>query len=324
MQLTNEQICSVALGAAETFLSQDGVEFYRMKTAQAERIAAFNADFGKKAYATAGIRLDFYTDSEYFAFAYDNAQSASSRLGYYFTLFVNGVETALIGEETATAFTGAYRAELPKGKNRVTLFFPNLFRARIKSVELSDGAFFERATPKRRFVFHGDSITHGYDAQSPANAYANRVAYALDAEIFNFAIGAAMLDIRMIDESDGYNADAVFVAYGTNDWAHRTDMQEFSEYCEAFFEKLTALHKTAPVCVILPIWRSDYDAQKPVGSFQEAKDELIRIAKKYENTQILDLFDDIPHELSLFTDGLHPNDAGFAYYAKGVLNKIKL
>ena len=38
----------------------------------------------------------------------------------------------------------------------------------------------------------------------------------------------------------------------------------------------------------------------------------------------MDLADNIPHELSLFKDGLHPNDTGFAYYTKGVLNKIKL
>jgi hypothetical protein len=38
----------------------------------------------------------------------------------------------------------------------------------------------------------------------------------------------------------------------------------------------------------------------------------------------MDLADDIPHELSLFKDELPPNDTGFAYYAKGVLNKIKL
>lgn len=243
MILTNEQICSVALGAAEITCSPLGVDFYRMRKAQAEAIRAFSADFGNKAYATAGIRLDFYTDSEFFAFAYDDAKAASSRKQYYFTLLVNGKEVALVGEENAAALAGEARVALPQGNNRVTLFFPNVFRARIKRVELSDASF-EPFRPERRFVFHGDSITHGYDARSAANSYANRIATACNAEAFNFAIAAACFDPRMIDETNDHNADAVFVAYGTNDWAKKSNFAEFSSDCEAFFRKLTSLHKS--------------------------------------------------------------------------------
>lgn len=323
MQLTNEQIRSVTLGAAEIDFQDGFAVFYRMHRAQAERIANFNADFGKKAYATAGVRLDFYTDSEYFAFSYA-VQAASSRTFYNLALYIDGKEYALVGENPAKNYQGEYQTRLPQGEKRVTLFLPCLFSAKLQNITLSDGASITPFLPKRRLVFHGDSITHGYDAQSPANAYANQVAYALDAEIFNFAIGGATFDIRMIDESTNFNADAVFVAYGTNDWAHRTSMQEFSANCEAFFQTLARLHKGVPVFVILPIWRANCATDSPVGSFQAAKDEIRRIANKYPNTQIMDLADDIPHELSLFTDGLHPNDTGFAYYTKGVLNKIKL
>ena len=324
MQLNTEQIRSLALGVAQTLSTQDGIELYRMKTAQAERIMNFNSNYGKRAYCTAGIRLDFYTDSKFFTFSYDNAQSTSSRNWYYFTLFINGEETALIGEENATACAGSYRVELPGGKNRITLFFPNLFRTRITGVELSDGAFFERVTPKRRLVLHGDSITHGYDAKSAANSYANRVAYALDAEIFNFAIGGAMFNMRMVDTSTDYNADAVVVAYGTNDWNKRPTKQAFSENCSKFFEALMPLHKNVPVFVILPIWRFDCQKERPVGAFEDARAEIARIASGYENTRIIDLSKDIPQDLAFFTDGLHPNDDGFALYAQGVLKQIKL
>ena len=322
MQLTSEQIHSLALGVADTLSDKDGIQLYRMKRAQAQRITDFNADFGKRAYGTAGIRLDFYTDSTFFAFSYDKAAEASSRKWYYFSLFINGKQAALIGEETATARAGAYRVELPDGKNRITLFLPNLFRARITGVELSDGASFERVTPKRRLVLHGDSITQGADSKSPALSYANRVAYALDAEIFDFAIGGAMFNMRMVDTSTDYNADAVIVAYGTNDWSKWKDAQTFSENCSKFFETLMPLHKNVPVFVILPIWRFDGDAQKPIGTLQDARAEIARIASGYENTQIIDIFDVVPHEL--FTDGLHPTDDGFAYYAENVLKQIQL
>ena len=293
-----------------------------MKTAQAQRITDFNAEFGKKAYGTAGIRLDFYTDSTFFAFTYDKATAASSRKWYYFSLLINGEQVALIGEEQATACAGAYRVELPDGKNRITLFLPNLFRARITSVELSDGAVFERVNPKRRLVFHGDSITQGADSKSPALSYANRVAYALDAEIFDFAIGGAMFDMRMVDTSTDYNADAVIVAYGTNDWSKWKDAQTFSENCSEFFEQLMPLHKNVPVFVILPIWRFNGEEQKPIGTLQDAKAEIARIASGYKNVKIIDIYDVVPHEL--FSDGLHPTDDGFAYYAENVLKQIKL
>jgi lysophospholipase L1-like esterase len=322
MKLTNEQIHSLALGVAETLSDKDGIELYRMKKAQAQRVVDFNADFGKKAYATAGIRLDFYTDSKFFAFSYDKAVAASSRKWYYFSLLVNDEQVALIGEEQATSRLGSYRVELPDGKNRITLFLPNLFRARITSVELSDGAFFERVTPKRRLLFHGDSITQGYDSKAPHLSYANRVACALDAEIFNFAIGGAMFNMRMVDTSTDYNADAVVVAYGSNDWYKREDMQTFSKNCLEFFEKLMSLHKDVPVFVILPIWRFNFAEQRPVGAFQTARAEIARIASGYQNTQIIDMFDVVPHEL--FSDGLHPIDDGFAYYAQSVLKQIKI
>lgn len=322
MKLTNEQIHSLALGVAETLSDKDGIELYRMKRAQAQRVMDFNADFGKKAYATAGIRLDFYTDSKFFAFAYDKAVAASSRKWYYFSLLINGEQVALIGEEQATARLGSYRVELPDGKNRITLFLPNLFRARITSVELSDGAVFERANPERRLVFHGDSITQGYDAKAPHLSYANRIACALNAEIFDFAIGGAMFDMRMVDTSTDYNADAVVVAYGSNDWKKRQDAKTFSENCSEFFETLMPLHKDVPVFVILPIWRFDGNEQSPIGTIQDAREEIARIASGYKNTQIIDVFDVVPHEL--FTDGLHPTADGFAYYAQSVLKQIQL
>jgi hypothetical protein len=99
-------------------------------------------------------------------------------------------------------------------------------------------------------------------------------------------------------------------------------MQTFSKNCLEFFEKLMSLHKDVPVFVILPIWRFNFAEQRPVGAFQTARAEIARIASGYQNTQIIDMFDVVPHEL--FSDGLHPIDDGFAYYAQSVLKQIKI
>ena len=322
MKLTFEQIKSLAFGFVECTID-GGIEFYRFSTSQFLCVDALKSDYGVRAKAQASIRLDFETDSEYFSFTYDNVQKTSSRSWYYFSLLVDGKPTALIGEDNATACRGSYQTVLPKGNKRITLFFPNLYRARIQEIELSDGSYIKRMETKKRFVFYGDSITHGYDAKSPNNSYVNRIAYATSAEVFNLGIGGAVFHSTMIDDVRDYNADAVFVAYGTNDWAHRQNIEELSIYCEKFFTKLVSVCKNVPIYVILPIWRSNYQDVKQTGTFQQVKDKIIQIAKQYKNTEIIDLFDDIPHSLSMFTDGLHPNDDGFAYYAQGVLQKIK-
>ena len=323
MKLTFEEIKSLAFGVTEARIEEGGIEFYRFSTSQCLNLDALKPDYGVRAKAQASIRLDFETDSEYFSFTYDNVQKTSSRSWYYFSLLVDGKLTALIGEDNATACRGSYQTVLPKGNKRITLFFPNLYRARIQGIELSDSSYIKRMETKKRFVFYGDSITHGYDAKSPNNSYVNRIAYAMNVEVFNLGIGGAVFHPTMIDDVRDYNADVVFVAYGTNDWAHRQNMEELSAYCEKFFTKLVYAYKNIPIYVILPIWRSNYQDVKQTGTFQQVKDKIIQIAKQYKNTEIIDLFDDIPHALSMFTDGLHPNDDGFAYYAQGLLKKIK-
>lgn len=322
MKLLFEQIQDITFGALETVVEDDGIEFYRMTNKMSEKINSFNSDFGIKTLATAGIRFDFYTDSEFFSFEYDRVKKTSSRNWYYFSLLVNGESVALIGEDTPEKFCGSYKTTLPKGKNRITLFFPNLYRARIRSVELSDGAYFEPFKAEKRFVFHGDSITHGYDAKSAANSYVNRIALATNAEIFNFAIGGAFFDSRMIDGTDDYDADAVFVAYGTNDWSHSENKQVFSKSCDDFMKKLTEVFDNIPIYIILPIWRVNCQDIKPMGTFQEAKDTIKQIVSAYGNTKIIDLANDIPHDVAFFSDGLHPNDKGFACYSQGVLREL--
>ena len=324
MKLNLEQIQALTLGAAETVIQEGGIQFYRMPETTARQIWQRNHDFGMKALATAGIRMDFSTDSEFFAFSYDCAKAASSRSWYYFTLLIDGKPFAEIGEEKAERFCGEYQTRLPKGNKRITLFFPNLFRARICGVELSDGAGFERIAVKKRFVFYGDSITQGYDAKSAAKGYVNRIAYAADAEIFNFGIGGAVFDKDMLDTSNDYNADGVFVAYGTNDWGYRESLHELSKYCEEVFAMLSSLFANKPVFVLLPIWRVNYQEIKQTGALKEVRACIAQIAKRYENFRVIDLEGDIPQDEAFFSDGLHPNDEGFAYFAQGVLKKINL
>lgn len=321
MTLTKEQIQSVTFGVAEIYFDEAGAHFYRIRKEQCAHIHAFNSDFGMKSTATAGVRLDFYTDSEYFSFAY-TVKKGSSRTFYNFALYIDGKPYALYGENPATKFAGEYAVTLPTGNKRITLFLPCLFSATLTSVALSNGASITPFTPAKRFIFHGDSITHGYDAFSPANCYANRLALFYGAEIYNYAIGGATFDTRMLDEANVPKSDAVFVAYGTNDWKLKGSFEEFSNDCDAFFQKLVTIYTGVPVFAILPIWRNNYAMDTNTATFAEIRAEVARLAQKY-GARVIDLWDTIPQDLAFFSDGLHPNDEGFVYYANGVKHALQ-
>lgn len=323
MELTIEQIKSITFGAVESTACTEGIEFYRMPLAQIQRICKMSEWYGVRAYSTAGIRLDFYTDSDYFSFSYDNVKQAGSQSFYYFTLYINEKEYSQIGEEDAQKFMGRYNVKLPKGKKRITLFFPNLFRARLKNVELSDGASIELAKKNKRVLFIGDSITQGYTAKSAANSYVNRFAFENNVEAINVAVGGARFEEYFIDENFFYGADTVVVAIGTNTWKYETK-ETFTNQCVKFFKKICSIYSNVPVFVILPIWREDeYQAELFEGPLVEAREIMSGIigelAKEYPKLKVVDIWDKITHDTAYYTDGLHPNDEGMKLYANALL-----
>ena len=118
MKLTTQQIKNLLFGAAECHEEDGGLQCYRYTRALMEFLRSFWDDWRVRANSTSGVMLDFYTDSDFFAFSYDKAVKSSSQPGYYFELLINGVSTALIGEETAAILKGEFSICLPQGKNR--------------------------------------------------------------------------------------------------------------------------------------------------------------------------------------------------------------
>ena len=323
MKLTTQQIKNLLFGAIDCHEEDGGLQCYRYTPAHMERLRSIWDDWRVRANATSGIMLDFYTDSDFFAMTYDQAVQASSQPGYYFELLIDGVSSALIGEATATQLKGGFSLSLPQGKKRVTLLFPTMFRTRIVSVELSDGATMERVLKNKNCLFLGDSITQGYASRFPSLNYVHRIALSLNYHATNLGIGGAAFNACLIDEQVDYNPDVIFVAYGTNDWAKGYTAEKIAGNCRAFFDKLRRQYSTQPIYVILPIWRDNYSSVLPSGTLLDVRKLIKDIANDYPSTNVIDLFDDIPHNPALYTDGLHPNDNGFAYYANNVLKKLE-
>ena len=64
MELTFSQLRSITLGALDIRQEEDGFRFERMTSSQAAAFTRANATFEPKCHTTAGIRLDFETDSD--------------------------------------------------------------------------------------------------------------------------------------------------------------------------------------------------------------------------------------------------------------------
>ena len=125
--------------------------------------------------------------------------------------------------------------DFDNGEKRVTLWFPCLFETQITEF-LLDGEMFKPVEKQTKILFFGDSITQGYTSEFPSLTYTNIVTRELNAESVNQGIGAALFDATDLDEELPFSPEMVFVAYGTNDWAHSGE-RDFSSNAKTYIKK---------------------------------------------------------------------------------------
>lgn len=325
MKLTQQQIIDITTGYCSYKEENGALRFCRMSKSTAEGFIWENKDHDCKVRATAGIKIDFRTDSAYIAFSVRDVRKGSSRKFWHFDVYVNGELYLHAGEKDyETKDSLACKASLDGNLNRIEIFFPYTVNPALESMELSDGAILEPVKAPLKALCYGDSITHGYDARFPSQSYVNVMARKLNCEIVNQAIGGAMFNAKTVDAAGDYKPDFVTIAYGTNDWAKRPGIENLCEAADAFFKAVSAQWKGIPVFVILPIWRGNYaQADKPTGDFLACRQRIAAEAEKYDLFHVVDDFDLVPHSPDMFSpDVLHPNDAGFAAYGNRLADFI--
>ncbi|MBQ8356715.1 MAG: SGNH/GDSL hydrolase family protein [Clostridia bacterium] len=323
MKLTLEQIRTMTHGALAVVQDAQGkFEFRRFTDHQQSYYDEIKPDFGNKAHATSGVRLEFVTDSTKFSFDY-HTRIASSRVFYYFDVYVDGVMVQHFGHDKIKEATSTVTVKLDGGKHKVAVYLPCLSCAKLYNVMLDDDAVFEPVKKSRRLLCFGDSITQGYDAQYSSQTYANLIADKLDAEMINQGIGGEIFRPELIDPDMDFAPDIITVAYGTNDWSGQ-EHDSMVEKANGFYEKLRATYPGAKIFAITPIWRGDDDRITKVGTFAEGVRIVRDAAKAQEGIVIVDGARMIPHLREVCSDKhLHPNDYGFKFYANALFDAIK-
>ena len=320
MDLNLQQLQTITLGALNIREEEDGFHFDRMTPTQVINFTQAEEEFGPKCEVSSGVRLDFYTDSPILALRWHKAELVCGRTFCYFDVLVDGQLLVHSGTMDCTAEpAGDFCVALPEGMHRVQVFFPGLNKMVVAAVTLADGATVMPHRSAKRILFHGDSITQGYDAIFPSGSYANLLARHYDAEILNQAIGGAMFDPAVVQPVGAF--DFVVVGYGTNDWSKKT-FADFTADAAAFMARLSVIYGNLPVFVILPIWRGDTDRTDTAGDFMECRALLGRFAAS-QGFHVVDDYDLVPHDPRLFGDGyLHPTNAGFQLYAQRLIEVI--
>ena len=249
----------------------------------------------------------------------------SSRSFYYFDVYVNGVMVQHSGHESFLECPDNELHVTLDGKpNTVVVYFPCLSEIDIKSFELDGGHVIAPAIRLRTLFCYGDSITQGYDARYPSLAYANQLADAIGAVVYNKAIGGDVFNPALVTATGPHKPDIITVAYGTNDWSHKNTKETFFAQMNGFYANLHKLYPKVPVFAILPIWRRDHDRVTDIGTFDELRGYLTEAVKPYSNFRLLDGYQYVPHLEEAFSDKyLHPNDFGFEFYAKNLIAEIK-
>lgn len=324
-RLNIEQIKQIAHGVARIEEIDGRIAFYRFTKEQQELYKKVSSDFYMKSFSTSGVSLEFDTDSEHLGLAVAISKGSSR---YFFThsILVNGerideLSGKIEREEEHVPFNKEF--SLGSGMKRVRIVFPWSVASELVVLELDEEAKVVPVVKERKILMFGDSITQGYDAMQPENAYAVQIATRLNADARNKGIGAERFRAQMALLKEDMDPEIITVAYGSNDWGKSTK-EEFEESCRGFYMNLRQTYPNAKIFAFAPVWRSSINEKRPIGMPLSYIAEYIKqVSESVSNMTVIDCIDFIPHKMENYhTDGLHPIDVGFEHYAKNLWDAI--
>ena len=330
MQLSTGQIKEMTFGKIGVTESTDGIAFERFTRAQAsafdhchDRWHPFLNDdyFLNNCSTDSCVMLDMMTDAREVTFRISSITPANDSTMTETDLLVDGHFRQTI--RTAGNCTVRLRPTRDGRLRRVTLVFPYFARLVLSGVTVNDGAYVCPVHRSGLWLALGDSITHGVCASSPSRTYMGRMAISSGMEVINQANSGYVHDARVLAPlPDGRQPDLVTVAYGINDWgvksrdANRTDMI-------AFYEKLTGLYPSARILMLSPVW-AVFMGGTPMTTLGDMYAMFTDVQSHFASrVTLIDGLSLVPHRPELFCpDGVHPNDAGFSFYASRLSRHI--
>ena len=310
MKLSLEQIKAVTVGAVNIYQDEVGFHFKRFTDSQLEIFGAKREQFRIRTNSTAGCQLSFYTDS-----------------GMIIIEVVSGVKFEVLVDGLPYHFfllDGPKKLpiSLPCGRKHIVLSLPNYSEGILAGICLDEGSYVEPYTYQKKFLFLGDSITQGSQSTRDSFCYAYRVSRFFDAEILNLGVGGSYMSADTLEDV-GFDPDAVFIAYGTNDYTHFDSIVSAETACREYFDKVKELYGNRPIFYISPLWRADGNLVRKTGTLDDCRKVFIRECEAHGFIHI-DGYSLVPHVPFYLNDGyLHPSDLGFSFYSENLIKILQ-
>lgn len=272
--------------------------------------------------ASAGIRLEFSTDAAVFRMAF-RVFRGETRDWYGLDLYVDGNLYGHYAGLLTEPDHNVWEVSLPAGEKTVTVYLPCTAGVEILEVQLQNATVCEPiGERKEKILFMGDSITQGLDSTFPSFTYVTMLANHRNADFLNQGNGGEIFNSKIIVPLDWQPTMAV-IAYGTNDWANKK-REQLAEDAAHFLEKFCEVWPDLPAFVVTPLWRGDATTHRTDDfRHEEVAQILQRLAAHHPQIRVICGYELLPAIPELMLDRrLHPNDLGFAIYAKRLAEKL--
>jgi hypothetical protein len=142
-------------------------------------------------------------------------------------------------------------------------------------------------------------------------------------DVLNQGVGGYVFKAQSLDRDFPYQPDLVIVSYGSNDWYHSESLQDLTDACAEYMDKLLSVFPGKPVVVITPYWRRDWEERRPAGVLMDAVSAIEKVCLPLENVATLRGLDLLPHLPELMGDKrVHPSDEGFLHIALNLAREL--
>lgn len=318
MRLTLEQIKKITVGALNVWEKDGAFCFAKCTPKQVDAWYKLEEILGFRSETTTGIRLDFHTNSKFFAFT-PQAKSVYER----YEIYIDNVFTHYFASQEDFVDNARKEFALDGKEHRITIYLPGHEIGRLESVEIEDGATLEPHQYDRKILFIGDSITQGWESTYDSASYANQVSRFFNAESVIQGIGGAFAHDTIFDLDIEFDPDIVVIAYGTNDWKYYETVEAGADQYNRFLDLVVKRYGDKKLFGISPIWRGDKEDEPVMGSFESCCDYVKEGIKKHDMI-LIDGASLVPHLKEFFIeDALHPSVSGFGYYALNLASQMQ-
>jgi len=322
--LTADEIVACAGGTTQVRETESGLELLRFSEAHLK----FWHDTGQEAklvrvYCSAGIMLDFVTDSG--SLSIEAAMGKAARSIAFLDVWVDGTFVACLGSpEPGEIVSGEVTLPSPGERRRVSIYLPHLRATHLRSVALSKGAHFEAAPVRKTILTLGDSITQGMDSSHASLTYASVLARELGMTQHNQGVGGGTYRAESLPEPPVEDPALVTVAFGVNDWNNGLP----PDNAKSHLERLREFYPGKPIVVFEPTWFANGDGEHNPkvdsgSTFEEYRQVLRDIAASVDGVSIVPWQQLLPAGPSLLQGGCHPSTPGHTVFGMNAARAIR-